>query len=47
MRPRGKGNYQSTDNTKLGIKMGNSYKKNDEVSGLKVQLNKKSTRKRN
>jgi hypothetical protein len=39
MSPRGKGKYQSTQNTKIGIKSGNSYQKNEEVSGWIAQIN--------
>ena len=35
------------DNTKIGIKRGNSYSRNIEVSRLKAQINEKSTQKFN
>jgi hypothetical protein len=36
-----------TINTKIGIKRGNSYGNNEEVSGLKAQINQKSVWKLN
>ena len=35
VRPYGKGKYRSMDITKIGIKRGNSYQKNEEISSLK------------
>ena len=36
--PRGKGKYRSTDNTKIRMNWGNSYRKKEEVSGRKAQI---------
>ena len=37
--PRGKGKYRSTDITKIGVRSGKSYRKNEEISGGKAQIN--------
>ena len=41
-RPQRKKKYQNMDNTKIGIKRGNSYWKNEKVSGWKTQISQKS-----
>ena len=45
--PHGKEKYRSTDNTKIGMKRGNSYWKNEEVTRWSTQMNQKSTQKLN
>ena len=42
--PLGNGKCRSTDNTKLGIKRGNSYRKQGEISGWKAQINTRKLR---
>ena len=37
--PRGKGKYQSMDNTKIGKERGNSYGKNEEIFRWKAHIN--------
>ena len=37
-RPRGREEHRKYDNTKIGIKRGNSYRENEEVSGWKAQI---------